>query len=171
MGLEQARRGRAEVRQGNQRSARVVEDDPGKLPARSRQPFRTELAVDAAEVATIRLEEHARAALLDAEHRRRTDRQGSGGVEQALPLVRRTEMDGELLVHRPLDRDVPPSRAAGARVSAEVGRVDAQAKGGFLLHRVFQFVNRITETDWSKARNTTKKHEIHGVAPARELLF
>ena len=49
--------------------------------------------MDAAEVATIRLEEHARAALLDAEHRRRTVGQRSAGVEQALPPVRRAEVD------------------------------------------------------------------------------
>ena len=81
--MEQARGGGAEVREGDERSARVVEDDAREVPACRGQRRGTELAMNGAEVATIRLEEHARAARLDAEHRGGALGQRSARREQA----------------------------------------------------------------------------------------
>ena len=80
--------------EGDERPARVVEDDAREVPAGGGKGCGTELAVHGAQVSPARLEEHARAARLDAEHRRGTLGQRSA-VREEPPVSLPAEMHAD----------------------------------------------------------------------------
>jgi hypothetical protein len=116
-----------------------VEDDAREVPAGGGQGRGTELAVYGAQISHLRLEEHAPAVRLYAEHRRGPLGQRSTVREELSFLL--SEMEADVLVRAPLNRDRPARRAAGARVLAEVVSMQAETVGASSARFVFHFEN------------------------------
>jgi hypothetical protein len=81
-GNQHPRRGRTHMRERDERPSRIEYDDAGKVPARGRQTSVPHLALDRAEIAAFRLEEHTRAIGFVAKHRGLAVRQSIRRLEQ-----------------------------------------------------------------------------------------
>ena len=124
--------------------------------------------MNGAEVATIRLEEHACASRLDVKHGGGALGRWSARREQA--FARPAEVHAQPLVHRFLDRDGPASGAAGALVPAEIIGVQVQAERVARVHGCSNLRIQITEKEPGSLTNLVNGQQMAAIGPAPVLL-